>query len=72
MVWCTKEVLEDPAKAPDGYTYERLAIEEWYSLERRISDAEEIESRVLNPDVLIRRYTEKWREQEQGEVLSMT
>ena len=59
--------MKDPVTALDGYTYERSAIEMWFSK----SDMSpmlnlKLDSKILIPNMFMRDYTEAWKRSNQG------
>jgi hypothetical protein len=59
----TQEVMDDPAVAADGHTYERAAIERWMA--RKMTSpktGEEFESAIIFPNHSTRRQLREWQE----------
>lgn len=65
-------MMEDPVTALDGHTYERTAIEQWFS-KSDVSPMHnsKLDSKMLIPNVFIRQYIDAWKQQNRGKVLSM-
>ena len=64
-------MMEDPVMALDGHTYERSAIEQWFT----VSDLSpmqnsKLDSKVLIPNVFMRQCIAVWRLQNQGKIYS--
>ena len=61
----TQEIMDDPVIAVDGHTYDRIAIEEWFT-HKRVSPKTnvQLDSIALLPNHLIKRQITEWKERQ--------
>ncbi len=61
----TQEIMDDPVIAVDGHTYDRIAIEEWFT-HKRVSPKtnSQLDSSALLPNHLIKRQITEWKERQ--------
>ncbi|KAK9830341.1 hypothetical protein WJX72_011142 [[Myrmecia] bisecta] len=62
----TQDIMSDPVIAEDGHTYERAAIEEWFKTHDTLPMTNAVvTSKVLIPNISMRRLVEDYRAQQQ-------
>lgn len=61
----TQEIMDDPVIAVDGHTYDRIAIEEWFT-HKTVSPKtnSQLDSSALLPNHLIKRQITEWKERQ--------
>ena len=61
----TQEIMDDPVIAVDGHTYDRIAIEEWFTHKRASPKTNsQLDSSALLPNHLIKRQITEWKERQ--------
>ena len=67
-----QELMMDPVTAADGCTYERAEIERWFAKsDTSPMHGDKLDNKDLIPNVSIRQYIQKWKEQNRGKTLYM-